>query len=79
MFPLTQLGANAGVMTVFLWVTIHIKFLYNKAAQKMAGSLSIHTSGFNCDWLKAVVVKEIVIFSTFCSLCCYNAENQYQN
>ena len=35
--------------------------------------LAIHDSGFNCGWLKAVVVEEVIVFLAFSSLslsCC---------
>jgi len=30
-----------------------------KAAQERGGGLVIHTSGLNCDWLKAINVEEV--------------------
>ena len=50
-------------------VTRHQKFLC-KVAQKRDGGLNIRMNGFNCDWLKVVIFKEVIIFLAICSLCC---------
>jgi len=47
--------------------TRHINKFLCEATQKRGGGLAIHASGFYCDWLKVVIVKE-VIFLVFCSL-----------
>jgi len=41
-------------------VTRSINKFLCKAAQGMGGGLTIHTSGFDCDWLKVVIVKEVI-------------------
>jgi len=44
-------------------VTRHINKFLCEAAQIRGGGLIIHTSGFNCNWLKVVNVKEVITFS----------------
>jgi len=39
-----------------------------EATQKRGGGLTIHSSGFDCDWLKVVTVKKVIIFSAICNL-----------
>ena len=55
-------------------ITRYINKFFWKATQKRGGGLHTHTSGFDCDWLKVVIVRE-VISSVFCSLslCCCSA------
>jgi len=48
----------------FPGIARHIKIL-DKAAHKRGGVLAIHTIGFNCNWLKAVVIKEVIVFCHF--------------
>ena len=49
------------------WVTKHInKFLY-EVAHKGGSGIAIHTNGFNCDWLKKIILEVIVILA-LCSL-----------
>ena len=42
---------------------------------KKGSGLDIHTSGFDCNWLKAIIVKEVIVFSAFVGLSinCYTA------
>jgi len=41
-------------------ITEHINKFLCEAAQKMDSRLTVHTSGFDCDWLKVVIVKEAI-------------------
>jgi len=47
----------------FLRLTRHINKVICKVAQEKGGGLAIFTSGFNSDWLKVVIVKELVASS----------------
>jgi len=49
-------------------VTRRVNRFLCEAAQNRGGGLTIHTSGFSCDWLKAEIVEEVIVFSAFCSL-----------
>jgi len=50
------------------------KFLC-KTAQEGGSGLAVHTSGFDCNWLKIVIVKKVIVFLAFVSLSisCYTA------
>ena len=43
-----------------------------KTAQEWGSGLAIHTSGFDCNWLKVVIVEKVIVFpvsSEICDLC----------
>ena len=46
-----------------------------KTAQEGGSGLVIHTSGFDCSWLKVIIVKTVVVFPAFVGLSinCYTA------
>jgi len=46
-----------------LGVTRHTNKLICEAAQKRDGEFAIHTSGFDCNWLKVAIVKEVITFA----------------
>jgi len=50
------------------------KFLCT-AALKRGSGLAMHTSGFDCNWLKVIIVKKVIVFSGFVglSISCYTA------
>jgi len=50
------------------------KFLW-RTAQEGGSGLAINTSGFDCNWLKVVLVKKVIAFPAFISLSisCYTA------
>ena len=52
----------------------HNKFLF-ETAQEGGSGLAIHTSGFDCNWLKVIIVKKIIGFPAFVglSISCYTA------
>jgi len=44
-----------------------------KTAQEGGSGLAVHTSGFDCNWLKVVIVKNVIVFPAFVGLsisCC---------
>jgi len=57
-----------------LGVTRHVNKFICKVSPEGGSGLTIHTNGFDCNWLKMVIV-EVITFSVFCSLslCCYSA------
>ena len=50
------------------------EFLSEKAQEGGSG-LAVHTSGFDCNWLKVVIVKKVIVFPAFVglSISCYTA------
>jgi len=50
------------------------EFLF-KTAQEGGSGLAIHTGGFDCNWLKVVIVKKVIVFPAFVglSISCYTA------
>jgi len=50
------------------------KFLC-ETAQEGGSGLAIHTSGFDCNWLKVIIVKKVIVFLAFfgLSISCYTA------
>jgi len=46
-----------------------------KIAQEGGSGLAVHTSGFDCNWLKVVIVKKVIVFPAFVglSISCYTA------
>ena len=44
-----------------------------ETAQEGGSGLAIHTSGFDCNWLKVVIVKKVIVFPAFVglSISCY--------
>jgi len=50
------------------------KFLC-ETAQEGGSGLAIHTSGFDCNWLKVIIVKKVIVFPAFVglSISCYTA------
>jgi len=54
----------------------HLAYSINKlkAAQTRGSGLAIHTCGFNCNWSKVVIVKEVIVFlAVGLSISCYTA------
>ena len=49
----------------FPGVTRHIKKFLCGSLKERGGGITLHTSGFNCDWLKVVIVKEVFNFRHF--------------
>jgi len=49
-------------------VVRHINKFLRKTTQKRSSGHAIHTSGFNCHWLKVVIPLEVMIFLAFCGL-----------
>ena len=50
------------------------KFLC-ETAQEGSSGLAIHTSDFNCNWLKVIIVKKVIVFPAYVglSISCYTA------
>jgi len=50
------------------------KFLC-ETAQEGGSGLAIHTSGLDCNWLKVIIVKKVIVFPAFVglSISCYTA------
>jgi len=49
-------------------------FFAMQGSSKRSSGLAMHTGGFNSNWFKAIIVKEVIVFSAFCNLslcCCY--------
>jgi len=42
-------------------ITKHINKFLCEAARERCGGLTTHTSGFDCDWLKVIIVEEVII------------------
>jgi len=39
-----------------------------QVSQKRGSELALHTSGLDCNWLKATIVKKVIVFSVFVKL-----------
>ena len=46
-----------------------------KTAEERGSGLAVHTSGFDCNWLKVIIVKKVTVFPAFVglSISCYTA------
>jgi len=56
-------------------VTRNVNKFLCKTAQEGGSGLAIHTSGFDCNWMKIVIVKKVIVFPAFVglSISCYTA------
>ena len=43
-------------------------FFAMQGSSKRSSGLAMHTGGFNSNWFKAIIVKEVIVFSAFCNL-----------
>ena len=67
-------------MSLLLGVAWNVNEFLCKTAQEGGSGLAVHwqytvTSGFNCNWLKIIIVKKVIVFPAFVSfsISCYTA------
>ena len=56
-------------------VAWNVNEFLSETAQEGRNGLAVHTSGFDCNWLKVVLVKKVIVFLAFVShsISCYTA------
>jgi len=67
-FPLTTTRASASGATITPWGHLTYQQVPLQVSQKRGGELALHTSGSDCNWLKATIVKKVIVFSVFVKL-----------
>ena len=58
---------------LLLGVALNVNEFLCETAQEGDSGLAVHTSAFDCNWLKVVIVKKVIVFPAFVglSISCY--------